>query len=209
MSERIGILILLILLLAFPAAAEMPAQDVLDHLLPGAEVEYTFNGRCEAVLPETGERVQIICDASGAVVRLETLQPAPAGAFSGLPDRSAAEAAVHAVYPDCRILFAEDTDGGKRLAVADADFCGAITVAQSGIISRGLEMGEIYRDDLLTYDGAEKLLALHRPQATLLELEFDEDDGLLIYEGEALLTGTEYEFEMDARSGKLLEWERD
>lgn len=209
MAERIGILILLLMLLAFPAMAELPQQDALAQLLPGAEVEYTFDGQCEAVLPDTGERVRITSDASGAIIQIQTLQEALSGAASGLPERSAAEAAVHAVYPDCRILFAEDTDAGKRLAVADVSFCGTITVSENGIVSRNLEMGEIYRDDLLTYDGAQKLLLLHRPQAQILELEFDEDDGILLYEGEALISGTEYEFEMDARSGRMLEWERD
>ena len=37
----------------------------------------------------------------------------------------------------------------------------------------------------------------------------DEDDGMLLYEGDAWLDGQEYEFELDARTGRLLEWERD
>ena len=41
------------------------------------------------------------------------------------------------------------------------------------------------------------------------ELELDEDDSRLIYEGELFYDNTEYEFQIDAYSGAVLEWESD
>lgn len=93
--------------------------------------------------------------------------------------------------------------------MAADDFCGVLILAAEGVCSRSLEMGEIYRDDLLTMEGALKVLRLHRPEAEFHALELDKDDGEPIYEGEALVDGVEYEFELSVRSGKLLEWERD
>jgi len=61
----------------------------------------------------------------------------------------------------------------------------------------------------LTFAGASQTLSLLRPGAQLDSLEMDEDDGMLLYEGDAWLDGQEYEFELDARTGRLLEWERD
>ena len=70
-------------------------------------------------------------------------------------------------------------------------------------------MGEIYRDGMLTMEGALRVLRLHRPEAQFRALELDEDDGVYVYEGEAMIGNVEYEFELSVSSGKLLEWERD
>ena len=43
---------------------------------------------------------------------------------------------------------------------------------------------------------------------TLAKIEFDEDDGLKIYEGKIILHNTQYEFEIDARTGSILEWKQ-
>ena len=39
-----------------------------------------------------------------------------------------------------------------------------------------------------------------------IEIERDEDDGHIIYEGEIHYGNAEYEFEIDAASGTILEW---
>ena len=44
---------------------------------------------------------------------------------------------------------------------------------------------------------------------TFHEFELDWDDGRAVYEGEYRVGWTEYEFEMDAATGTLLEWEMD
>ena len=47
------------------------------------------------------------------------------------------------------------------------------------------------------------------PNATLVKLEFDFDDGRAVYEGELRDGRMEYEFEIDAASGSFLKWEQD
>ena len=47
------------------------------------------------------------------------------------------------------------------------------------------------------------------PGATIIELELDWDDGRVYYEGEAVDSKYEYEFEIDGYTGALVNWERD
>ena len=39
-----------------------------------------------------------------------------------------------------------------------------------------------------------------------LRLELDRDDGRVLYEGEIIYNGVEYEFEIDAQTGNVIEW---
>ena len=41
------------------------------------------------------------------------------------------------------------------------------------------------------------------------EFEVEEEDGRRIYEGEVCLQEQEYEFEIDAETGTILEWDMD
>ena len=43
---------------------------------------------------------------------------------------------------------------------------------------------------------------------TFTEFKLDRDDGRVTYEGEYRVDWTEYEFEMDAYTGSILEWKR-
>lgn len=47
------------------------------------------------------------------------------------------------------------------------------------------------------------------PGATIVELELERDDGRVYYEGEAVDGRYEYEFEIDAYTGAVIEWEKD
>ena len=161
-----------------------------------------------ASVPETGEVLLLVC-SDGELILVETRQPADYDPAAVPVGRSLAEELVRAAYPDCRILFFRDSESGKELGVAGENFCGSIFVADGRIISRSLEIGEIFRNDRLTMDGALKVLTLHRPEAEFRALELDEDDGVYLYEGEAYIDGVEYEFELDVSTGRLLEWERD
>jgi len=62
--------------------------------------------------------------------------------------------------------------------------------------------------DALTADKAVEALKAAKGALEITELDLDRDDGALWYEGECLLDGRRYEFEMTA-SGRIVEWERD
>lgn len=61
----------------------------------------------------------------------------------------------------------------------------------------------------LDEEGARALVLDRIPGATILKFERDTDDGRIYYEGEAVLNGWEYEFEIDAASGEFIKWEAD
>ena len=62
---------------------------------------------------------------------------------------------------------------------------------------------------LISAEKAEKAVLNKLPGATIRSMELDEDDGYYCYEGEAYKNGVEYEFVIDAYSGKILEWEQE
>lgn len=210
--RRFAVLLLMLLLPASAAQArEVP--DSVWSLLPAnaALIEEKEAGNMHLLtfsMPDTGETILAACDSEAGLLFVET-ETAASGKNPAAVERRRAEAVVQAAYPGCRILFAQDTDDGKLLAVAGESFYGSILATNDIICARSLQTGEIYRNGMLTMEGALRLLSLHRPEAELRALELDEDDGMYVYEGEAIAGGVLYEFEMDAVSGKLLEWERD
>ena len=61
----------------------------------------------------------------------------------------------------------------------------------------------------ISREKAQQLAQAKAPNATLVKLEFDHDDGRAVYEGELRDGRTEYEFEIDAVTGSFLKWEQD
>lgn len=160
------------------------------------------------ILP-SGEVIELITDENGTPISIITATPAVA-AKEEEQSREGAEAAVLADYPSALILSAESKeDGSRETAILTEELSGRVTVHGDAIISRELAIGNFIHEGQLTADGAKAALSLLRPDAKIAEIELDNDDGLLIYEGEAYLNGAEYEFELNAQTAKLLEWERD
>lgn len=56
---------------------------------------------------------------------------------------------------------------------------------------------------------AKSIVLAKIPGATITKLKLEKDDGRYIYEGEAVLNGYEYEFEIDANSGVIIDWDKD
>ena len=61
----------------------------------------------------------------------------------------------------------------------------------------------------LDEEGARSLVLARIPGATIVEFQRDTDDGRTVYEGESVLDGREYEFEIDATTGEIIKWETD
>ena len=61
----------------------------------------------------------------------------------------------------------------------------------------------------ITEDEAKRiaLAQVHGADSSHIRLETDYDDGFLIYEGKIVYNEMEYEFEIDAATGTILEWD--
>lgn len=63
--------------------------------------------------------------------------------------------------------------------------------------------------DYISVSKAKSVITGRYPGAKITEIEFDRDDGKYVYEGEAIYNGKEYDFKVNAVTGKLIKWERD
>lgn len=107
-------------------------------------------------------------------------------------------------WPEAWILKSADGEA-LFLDISMAGRC----VADEGKIVVSASFGEFRSEERMLTAGAMEVMALYRPQAVIEGVELDSDDGMLIFEGDAYVEGVEYEFELDAYTGRLLEWERD
>ena len=156
--------------------------------------------RIDLEIPSTGERMALFLDGDGEPLTLVTVADgAPASEAAGDVTAAAEEAC-----PGALVL----RSSGEQLAVASYCWFGTLEVRSGCVVRRELRGGRFVGEDgLLTLDGALAAMRLLRPEAVFQEIEYDADDR--DYEGEALVDGEPYEFEIDAASGRLLEWERD
>lgn len=212
MKRFAGMLAMLLMLTMGGGVAEaMPVGAAA--LVPGATMEESWEASgaqlCCVRYEDSGETLVVLMDAAGQAMLAETVEPAGVTFGTQAMDRSAAEELIREVYPDCRVLYSEDGATGKRMAVVGDGYWGSIVVAGGCIVSRRLEAGEIYSNGRLSLYGALRVLELYRPEAELIAIELDADDGRWTFEGDAMLHGEIYEFELDAISARLLEWERD
>ena len=145
-------------------------------------------------------------DAAGQAL---SLRSEAESAENALMSRAEAEAALKIIDATALVVRAEEGSGAAKLwFVGEAAGWGIFDPA--GHLAAGsLTFGQFLINGQLTFAGASQTLSLLRPGAQLDGMEMDEDDGMLLYEGDAWLDGQEYEFELDARTGRLLEWERD
>ena len=91
--------------------------------------------------------------------------------------------------------------------------CGKKSEAPSGGASPEMNVREADRapadDNLLLEDDAVQIVLEKVPGATKknVRMKLEQDDGRQIYEGSVIYEETEYEFEIDAADGMILEWE--
>ena len=117
--------------------------------------------------------------------------------------------------------FKRDTDDGRtvyegeaRLDNVEYDF--EINAADGSILKWEEDRYDDYDDDdavpsqnVIGVDKARQVVLQKLPGATITSIELDEDDGLAVYEGEAVKNGAEYDFKVNAQTGSLISWEKE
>ena len=201
-------LCLLTMLVPLAARAEAAPETALAWLPAGATYlgeEPAGSGR--ALSYQTDENAwTLTLDGAGNALSLQSA----GAAAGGLQTRAEAEAALWTLDEAAHILSAEEGDGPARRDFVATGAAGWAQFATAGGLAAGaVAFGQFLSNGQLTFAGASQVLQILRPGAQLDGMEMDEDDGMLLYEGDAYLDGQEYEFELDARTGRLLEWERD
>lgn len=63
--------------------------------------------------------------------------------------------------------------------------------------------------NVISIEDAKQIALKRAPNATIKEIELDYDDGMAIYEGEMYERNYEYEFEIDAYTGNIINWEEE
>lgn len=73
----------------------------------------------------------------------------------------------------------------------------------------GVGEGSYFSEDLISVDEVNDIVLKRVPGASAddIKLEMDHDDGRIVYEGELIHGGIEFEFKIDAYSGSVIEWE--
>ena len=201
-------LCLLTMLVPLAARAEAAPETALAWLPAGAAYlgeEPAGSGR--ALSYQTDENAwTLTLDGAGNALSLQSA----GAAAGGLQTRAEAEEALWALDEAALILRVEEGDGPARLYFVATGAAGWAQFDIAGGLAAGaVSFGQFLSNGQLTFAGASQVLQILRPGAQLDGMEMDEDDGMLLYEGDAYLDGQEYEFELDARTGRLLEWERD
>lgn len=150
--------------------------------------------------------------ATGAVRKVEGEYKNIYGSHSRTLTDAEIPSLVTASFPEAEVLCAQETidDGLYEIEAAFR------TPSVYGVLSMNAETGAVMKFEM--YVGVAPL-SVENPRAALDTLEklkpgtevsrimLDEDDGLLYWEGEAQWQNARYEFELDAESGQLKEWE--
>ena len=184
------------------------AEAVPDAALAWMPVDAAYLEEADGTLTyqAAGMLWTLTLDSAGNAVSLRG-----AGEAAGsLQTRAEAEAALLTRDEAALILRAEEGESAARLYFVATAAAGWAEFAATGEIAAGeLVFGQFLANGQLTFAGANQVLRILRPDAQLDGMDLDDDDGMLVYEGDAYLDGQEYEFQLDAYTGRLLEWEWD
>lgn len=93
----------------------------------------------------------------------------------------------------------------------DIDAATGKIVSMDRDIENDFQITEGSSGQIISEEEAKQTALAKVPQATEqdVRIHLDQDDGRRIYEGSIYAGGVEYEFEIDAASGVILEWEED
>ena len=76
-----------------------------------------------------------------------------------------------------------------------------LPVIQQPVVQTPVQTG------IISVEQAKQIAQSKAPKATLVKIKLDNDDGRLLYEGELREGYIEYEFEIDAATGVIIEWD--
>ncbi len=183
----------------------------------GAYTEYEF--RDEAANAE----IEALADASGNYVFVQTEYEVKRKKLTATLDRDAAIKAAQAMLPGCEVdyIYFDEDDGVNEwhaFCTLDGDMYMMEFAAESAQLIRLLKQEVLpgaadaqSESKLLTAREAVDALKLAKGDLDITDLDFDFDDdaGIMYYEGECTLDGRKYEFKINAYDGSIAEWELD
>lgn len=180
----------------------------------GAYIEYEY--RDEAANAE----IEALADASGKYVIVKTEYVIAPGARESKLDESAANETAQGILPGCEVDYAYSClDDGLNewhaFCLLDGDMWRLTFTADNGdAIETEVIPGaadEAAATPMLSASGAIDALKAAKGNIAITDLDFDFDDdaGIMYYEGECTLDGKKYEFKIHAYDGSIAEWELD
>ena len=158
------------------------------------------------LISNNGETMMLLLDYEGLPMCLITEKAAPVDQ-SAVQTADEAMAAVRAGFPNALIIQVESEGALKAVCIVTPHLFGTVWTNDGQVVRRDLRGGCFISNGRLTLDGACHIAQLLHPEAEITAIEYDSDDDA--YEGDALVDGVEYDLELDAQTGKQMEWERD
>ena len=180
----------------------------------GAYIEYEY--RDEAANAE----IEALADASGKYVIVKTEYVIAPGARESKLDEAAANETAQGILPGCEVDYAYSCiDDGLNewhaFCLLDGDMWRLTFTADNGdVIETEVIPGaadEAAATPMLSASGAIDALKAAKGNIAITDLDFDFDDdaGIMYYEGDCTLDGKKYEFKINAATGDVAEWELD
>ena len=180
----------------------------------GAYIEYEY--RDEAANAE----IEALADASGKYVIVKTEYVIAPGARESKLDEAAANETAQGILPGCEVDYAYSClDDGLNewhaFCLLDGDMWRLTFTADNGdVIETEVIPGAADKaaaTPMLSASGAIDALKAAKGNIAITDLDFDFDDdaGIMYYEGECTLDGKKYEFKINAATGEVAEWELD
>ncbi|WP_240664771.1 PepSY domain-containing protein [Methanosarcina sp. MSH10X1] len=169
-------------------------------------------------------------DTAGEAVSPERSAPSPADETSTGMDAITMEEAkeialAHAGLTEADVTFVKaelDTDNGRQeyeieFYSGNTEYDYEIDASTGDILSYDSDVenystsGSIKSGESKTYIGEEKarsiaLAKVPRAKESDIRLHLDSEDGVTEYEGSVVYDNVEYEFEIDAATGKIVNW---
>ena len=87
-----------------------------------------------------------------------------------------------------------------------------MAIGLGAIMAAGMSLSNLTTSSaasVITVDEAKAIMQEKVPGATVIKIELDNDDGILVYEGELVKGNMEYDIDVNANTGKIISFESD